>query len=134
MNVKYILSSLVVASMAFASCTDLDTAPEGSTITSDQKSDILEAKPERGEAGVRAIFSGMNVYAPNYEAFGKVARHNDFGFSSVLFFTDANSEDVSSATNGYNWAGNSLDFYDRTYTSYESQIVWNDHYQIICRL
>lgn len=131
MNVKYILSSLVVASMAFASCTDLDTAPEGSTITSDQKSDILEAKPERGEAGVRAIFSGMNVYAPNYEAFGKVARHNDFGFSSVLFFTDANSEDVSSATNGYNWAGNSLDFYDRTYTSYESQIVWNDHYQII---
>lgn len=131
MNVKYILSSLVVASLAVTSCTDLDTAPEGNTITSDQKSDILDAKPERGEAGVRAVFSGMNVYAPNYEAFGKVVRHNDFGYSSVLYFTDANTEDMSSANNGYNWAASSLDFSDRTYTGNECQIVWNDHYQII---
>ena len=131
MNIKYLLSSLAVATVSLTSCVDLDTAPEGSTITSDQKSEILEAKPERGAAGVRAIFSGMNVYEPNYEALGNSARHNDFGYSSVLYFTDANSEDVSAATNGYNWAGNSLDFYDRTYTSNESQIVWNDHYQII---
>ena len=128
---KYIFASLAVASTVFTACTDLDTAPEGSTITSDQKSEILASKPERGEAGVRAIFSGMNVYAPNYEAFGKVVRHNDFGYSSVLFFTDANTEDMSSGNNGYNWAGNSLDYNDRPYTSYESQIVWNDHYQII---
>ena len=128
---KYIFASLAVASMVFTACTDLDTAPEGNTITSDQKSEILEAKPERGEAGVRAIFSGMNVYAPNYEAFGKVARHNDFGYSSVLYLTDANTEDMSSGNNGYNWAGNSLAYNDRPYTSYESQIVWNDHYQII---
>ena len=119
MNIKYLLSSLAVATVSLTSCVDLDTAPEGSTITSDQKSEILEAKPERGAAGVRAIFSGMNVYEPNYEALGNSARHNDFGYSSVLYFTDANSEDVSAATNGYNWAGNSLDFYDRTYTSNE---------------
>lgn len=131
MNIKYILSSLVVASLAVTSCTDLDTAPEGSTITSDQKSDIINAMPERGLAGVRAIFSGMNVYAPNYDALGSVVRHNDFGFSSVLFFTDANTEDQSSGDNGYNWAGNSLTFSDRIYTGNECQIVWNDHYQII---
>ena len=101
---KYIFASLAVASMVFTACTDLDTAPEGNTITSDHKSEILEAKPERGEARVRAIFSGMNVYAPNYEAFGKVVRHNDFGYSSVLYFTDANTEDQSSGNNGYNWA------------------------------
>ncbi|MGM9778917.1 MAG: RagB/SusD family nutrient uptake outer membrane protein [Prevotella sp.] len=130
MNVKYILSSLVVASMAFASCTDLDTAPEGATITSEQKSEILAALPERGEAGVRGIFSGMTEYLPNYTAFGG-SRHNDFGFVSVLYLTDANSEDVSSSTSGYNWAGSSLVFSDRIYTSYESQIVWNDHYMII---
>lgn len=129
MNVKYILSSFAVAALTLASCTDLDTAPEGSTVTSDQKNDVINAMPERGEAGVRSIFSGMSVYMPNYDAIG--SRHNDFGFSSVMYFTDANSEDVSSSTSGYNWAGNSLDFSDRIYTSYESQIVWNDHYQII---
>ena len=130
MKVKYIFSSLAVASLSLTSCVDLDTAPEGSTVTSDQKSEILEAMPERGAAGVRAIFQGMNVYAPNYDALGSV-RHNDFGYSSVFFFTDANSADVSSSTNGYNWAGNSLQYTDRPYTSNECQIIWNDHYQII---
>lgn len=129
MKAKYIFAPLAAVAVALASCTDLDTAPEGSTLTSDQKSEIISAKPERGEAGVRAIFAGMNVYEPNYDAIG--GRHNDFGFSSVMFFTDANTEDVSAANNGYNWAGNDLDFSDRTYTSNESQIVWNDHYQII---
>lgn len=130
MNVKYILSSLVVASVAVTSCTDLDTAPEGATITSEQKSEILASLPERGEAGVRGIFSGMTEYLPNYTAFGG-SRHNDFGFTSVLYLTDANSEDVSSSTSGYNWAGSTLNFSSRIYTSYDCQIVWNDHYMII---
>ena len=131
MNVKYFMSSFVAAALALTSCTDLDTAPQGNTITSGQKSDVISSKPERGEAGVRAVFSGMNVYLPNYTALGKVTRHNDFGYGTVLMATDANSEDQSSANNGYNWAGNSLDYADRIYTSYESQMVWNDHYQII---
>ena len=46
-------------------------------------------------------------------------------------FTDANTEDVVSDPNGYNWNENSLDYSDRTYTSYESQMVWNDHYNAI---
>ena len=131
MKVRYIFSGLAVASLSLTSCVDLDTAPEGSTITSDQKSEILETMPERGAAGVRAIFQGMNVYAPNYDALGKVLRHNDFGYGSIFYFTDANSSDVSSSTNGYNWSGNSLLYTDRPYTTNESQIVWNDHYQII---
>lgn len=131
MKVNYILPSLAVAALAFASCEDLDTVPEGNTLTTEQKTEILAAKPERGEAGVRGIFAGYNVYAPNYDALGKTTRHNDFGFSSVMYFMDANLEDQSSANNGYNWAGNSLDFNDRVYTSNESQIVWNDHYSII---
>lgn len=130
MKINYILSSLAIASVAFVSCEDLDTLPQGNTLTTEQKGDIIAAKPERGEAGVRGIFAGMNVYMPNYTALG-ASRHNDFGFSSVMYFTDANLEDQSSANNGYNWAGNSLDYYDRVYTSNESQIVWNDHYSII---
>ena len=131
MNVKYLLSSFVLASVALTSCTDLDTAPEGNTVTSDQKNEIIGAKPERGEAGVRAIFSTLNQYCPNYVAMGKSTRHSDFGYGSVLYFTDANTEDQSAGNNGYNWSGNSLQLTDRNYTSYESQMVWNDHYQAI---
>ena len=108
MNVKYLLSSFVLASVALTSCTDLDTAPEGNTVTSDQKNEIIGAKPERGEAGVRAIFSTLNQYCPNYVAMGKSTRHSDFGYGSVLYFTDANTEDQSAGNNGYNWSGNSL--------------------------
>ena len=131
MNVKYLLSSFVIASVALTSCTDLDTAPEGNTITSNQKGEVINNKPERGEAGVRAVFSGMNTYCPNYTALGNSTRHNDFGYSSVLYFTDANTEDQIGANNGYNWSGNDIDYADRSYTSNESQIMWNDHYTII---
>lgn len=130
MKTKYIFAGLAAVMMVgVTSCDSLNTEPQGSTLTSEQKSEIVSALPERGAAGVRAIFSGMNVYEPNYDVLG--GRHNDFGFSSVLYFTDANTEDQSGANTGYNWSGNSADFYDRTYTSNECQIVWNDHYQII---
>ncbi len=131
MKVNYILYTLSIAAVAFASCEDLDTAPEGNTITYDQKKEIVAALPERGAAGVRSIFSGMSAYEPNYTALGNSARHNDFGFASVLYFIDANLEDQSSANTGYNWANNSVSFSDRVYTGNECQIVWNDHYSTI---
>ena len=72
MKIRYILSSVALASLSLTSCSDLDTAPEGNIITSDKKGEILEEMPERGLAGVRAIFQGLSAYAPNYEAFGKI--------------------------------------------------------------
>lgn len=131
MKIRYILPCVALASMSLTSCVDLDTAPEGNIITSDQKNNVIEDMPERGAAGVRSIFQGLSYYLPNYEALGKRERHNDFGYGSVLMFTDANSADVAGDDNGYNWAGNSLIYSDRTYTSMESQIVWNDHYKTI---
>ena len=128
MKLKYFLFA-ALAMPAFTACEDLDTAPEGAVLTEEQKSDVGIAKPERAEAGVRGIFSQFNVYMPNYDAIG--SRHNDFGYSSIMFFTDSNTEDVISGDNGYNWGGNSLTYDDRPYTSRESQIVWNDYYKII---
>ncbi|MBQ8657335.1 MAG: RagB/SusD family nutrient uptake outer membrane protein [Prevotella sp.] len=129
MKLKYLFIAATLALPVFTACEDLDTAPEGATLTEEQKGEVGEAKPERAEAGVRGIFSQFNVYMPNYDAIG--SRHNDFGYSSIMMFTDANTEDVVSDDNGYNWAGNSLTFDDRVYTSRESQIVWNDYYKII---
>lgn len=128
MKLKYLLA-IPTAMMALVACEDLDTAPEGNTLTEEQKQEITDATPERAEAGVRAIFAQFNVYMPNYNALG--SQHNDFGYSSIMLFTDANTEDMVSDNNGYNWASSSLLYSDRSYTSRESQIVWNDLYQIV---
>ena len=130
MKLRYFLFAAVAMMGTLTACEDLDTAPEGATLTTDQKAEIGEAMPQRAEAGVRGIFAQFNVYAPNYDAFGRV-RHNDFGYSSIMMFTDGNTEDVVSADNGYNWCGNDLTYDDRPYTSEESQMVWNDYYSII---
>ena len=84
--------------MAVVGCTDLDTVPEGSTITSEQKAEIVEADPSKSEAGVNAIFSTFSQYMPNSGAIG-ANRHNDFGYPSVMLFTDANGCNVVSQHN-----------------------------------
>lgn len=129
MKTKYIFASLIAASMCFTGCQDLDTLPEGSTVTSTQKEQVNANDPSKAAAGVTAIFAQFNQYMPNYNALG--SRHNDFGYPSVMLFTDANGMDLVSEDNGYNWTGSSLDFGDRTFTSNECQIVWNDMYSII---
>lgn len=111
------------------SCTDLDTAPEGSTITSKQKNEIYTLDPSKADAAVNAVFAQFSQYEPNSDAIG--ARHNDFGYPSIMFLTDAGGYDMVSSDVGYNWMGNALDYSDRDYTSREAQIVWNDLYTMI---
>lgn len=83
-----------ISSMALVGCEDLDTLPHGTTVSSDQKEDIAENKPERAEAGVTAIFAQFTQYGPNYTAFGSVLRHNDIGYPTIMMATDANGQDV----------------------------------------
>lgn len=130
MNIKYLLITITSLALLLTACNDLDTLPLGNDVTSKQKEETYALNPERAEAGVNAIFAQFNQYMPNETALG-AARHNDFGYPSIMLFTDANGYDVVSDDNGYNWTGNSLDFADRVYTSNESQIVWNNLYSMI---
>ena len=132
MKNKNLLSIVAFVSARFfiTSCNDLDTLPEGDKITTSQKEEVYDQLPERAEAGVNAIFAQFNQYAPNADTFG-ATRHNDFGYPSIMLFTDASGNDVVSEDNGYNWTGNSLDFTDRSVTSLETQIMWNDLYSMI---
>ena len=129
MKLKYLYSA-VLAMATLTACEDLDTAPAGDTLTEEMKSKIGEDLPERAEAGVRGIFSQFCTYMPNETALG-ASRHNDFGYASIMMFTDANTEDQVSGDNGYNWIGFDLTYEDRPYTSRECQILWNDYYSII---
>ena len=132
MKNKNLLSIVAFVSALFfiTSCNDLDTLPEGDKITTSQKEEVYDQLPERAEAGVNAIFAQFNQYAPNADTFG-ATRHNDFGYPSIMLFTDASGNDVVSEDNSYNWTGNSLDFTDRSVTSLETQIMWNDLYSMI---
>lgn len=131
MNRKYIFALLAFGMLAFMGCEDnLDTLPEGDTITSSQKEDVVGKDPSKAAASVNAVFAQFSQYMPNAGALG-ASRHNDFGYPSVMMFTDANGYDMVTEDNGYNWAGNNLEFSDRVYTSNESQILWNDMYAMI---
>ncbi len=130
MDRKYIILLLVSFFFATVGCEDLDTFPEGDTITTSQKEEVLENDPSKAVAGVNAIFAQFTQYMPNETALG-AERHNDFGYPSVMLFTDHNGYDLVSDDNGYNWNGNNLEYSDREYTSNEGQILWNDMYAII---
>lgn len=128
---KYIYAIIIAfAITTFVGCEKLDTLPEGDRLTSSQKEDVLSKDPSKAIAGVNAIFAQFNRYMPNATALG-ANRHNDFGYPSVMFFTDANGYDLVSAAVGYNWMGSSLAYTDRNSSSNECQIVWNDMYAII---
>lgn len=130
MKTKYIFASLLLSSLAFSGCEDMDTLPEGKIVTSNQKDEIAETNPERVEARVNAIYAQFSLMTPNKGALN-AERHNDFGYPSVMLFTDTNGNDVVSDDNGYNWTGYDLDYNDRSQTSLEGQMVWNDMYAII---
>lgn len=130
MKRKYIYALSALLYLGFTGCENLDTLPEGNTVTSSQKEQVASLDPKKAEAGVNAIFAQFNQYMPNATALG-AERHNDFGYPSIMIFTDANGIDMVSEDNGYNWVGNNLDYADRDKTSRESQIVWNDLYSMI---
>lgn len=129
---KRIYSLIFIAFLffTFTSCEDLDTFPEGNEITTQQKEEVVENDPEKAVAGVNAIFAQFSQYMPNSDALG-AERHNDFGYPANMLFMDHNGYDLVSDDNGYNWNGNNLDYSDRSYTSNEAQIIWNNLYAII---
>ena len=130
MRTKYFFASCLLSALAFTGCQEIDTYPEGNTITSDQKDEIAELDPTKVEAGINAIFSQFNQYMPNMGALG-AERHNDIGYPTIMLATDANGLDVVSDNNGYNWTGFDISFEDRIYTSNECQMIWNNLYGII---
>lgn len=129
-KIKYFIGLMAISLIFAVGCEDLDTAPDGDILTSAQKEDVLANQPSKAVAGVNAIFAQYSQLFPNA---GVLARnnHNDFGYPSIMLFTDVNGYDMTSDAGGYNWWAEQLDYSDRIYTSRASQIIWNDLYAII---
>jgi len=103
-----------VSSILIISCTDLNTAPEGGIITSDENQKVIEAIPGRIAAQVNGMFSCIST---QYFIFGKASsRDDDAGYPTVCLSQDLNGPDMAGDNSGYNWFTVSGDYSDRTET------------------
>ena len=102
---KYLFIT-ALAGMTLAGCADLDTAPKGNTITADQKAEVVAENPEMVSASVTGITSMFSIYE------NTSGNHNDFGYPSVMLFTDSRGIDLVGMDVGYNWFSYGLDLND----------------------
>ena len=126
-NFKYKFIASAFAALALASCNDLDTAPLGSTVTTDQKAEAVAANPERIKASIAAIPAG-------FYNFGKLTgegNHNDLYYPATMLFTDSRGMDLVSFDIGYNWFASSLCYTDVNYTNFVPFSIWTTAYKQI---
>lgn len=127
MKTRNILASLLILSAMMTACEqDFETRPEGSTVTSEIKGQVVAADPSKAEAGVNALYAQFNEYMGVTGS-----RHNDFGYPALMLIYDSDGYDFVSTVSGYNWFSGGLEYDHRIYTSYETSIVWETLYKII---
>ena len=110
---------------ALAGCTDLDTAPQGDTVTEAQKAELYRRVPERASAAVNGV---MSIFS-RLEATSK--GHLDFGYGSVLLGFDCRGTDVVCFTHGYNKFSSETLLDDNNVTARFPRMVWSNCYDQI---
>ena len=116
---------LAVASVLTVSCADLDTAPQGSTVTADQKAEVAANDPSKVSASVTGITTMFSVYEKSFSA------HHDFGHASMMLFLDSRGIDFVGFDIGYNWYASGLSLTDRSLNAYGSYYAWVNYYNQI---
>lgn len=123
---KYLL--IILASVITFGCEDLlNTAPEGGTITEQQKNDAVEKNPMLLAADIAAMNANMIAYMGVLgDGF-----HNDFGYAAACLYMDSNGADMTSANIGYNWFSTNASYADREYSGTRTLFMWNLFYKQI---
>ena len=128
---KYIkILSLVFGTFLVSSCIDeLNTYPEGGTITQDQKDEIGEKDPSKLDADLQGMYSGFTAA---WNTFGRSENiHFDFSYPAIVLMLETSGMDMPSKVTGYNWFSDDVTYQDRIYTSYQTQMIWKRFYQSI---
>ncbi|WP_418983963.1 RagB/SusD family nutrient uptake outer membrane protein [Alistipes sp.] len=125
MNLK--IASLFVVSTLLAAC-NVDTLPEGGTVTDQQKQEVIEMMPERIAADVAnlasTMFSQFSVGGTNYYWI-------DFGYPSVCIAYDYNGPDMVCVDNNYNWYNPACSYTDRDPNYIVPYIEWTFYYNYL---
>ncbi len=125
-NIKNIILVSALGGLSLASCNDLDTEILGSTITTEQKEQVIENDPAMIEASVTAITSLFSVY--NQMGSGN---HDDYGYPSQMLSMETRGQDVVSDDIGYNWYGFTLQLDDHSYDWRFTRQFWTVMYSQI---
>ena len=126
-NFKYKFVASAFAALAMVSCNDLDTAPMGSTVTTDQKTEAVASNPDRIKASIAAIPAGFY----NFGKLTSEGNHNDLYYAATMLFTDTRGMDLVSDDIGYNWFASSLDYSDLSWTNFVPYSIWTTAYKQI---
>lgn len=109
------------------SCSDLDTFPEGGTVTEDQKTEVVENLPGRLQADINALNKIFTEVLPNTYS---DPFHNDFSYPAVCLQSDANGADMVSDDSGYEWFSVGFDYSDRNANYAVPLFTWNFCYKL----
>ncbi|MDY5814420.1 MAG: RagB/SusD family nutrient uptake outer membrane protein [Bacteroides sp.] len=124
---KLLYALPTTALLLTASCTDLDTMPEGGMLTAGQKSQVQSVDPGKLEADIVALSSLLTKYGAISDWAGRT-NHFDFGFASTCLMLDMSGMDMRSEDTGYNWYNENLLFKDRDATGRVTYFMWNQFY------
>lgn len=129
MKAIYKLIAIAFGVLTVAACSDdLNTVPEGDTMTEEQKTEIYNQSPEKLEADVLALYSSMIELLAIEDWYGGQP-HFDFGYAAVMMIMDSWGQDMPSENSGYNWFNNAQKMTDRTQTSTFGYYIWNNLYK-----
>ncbi|MDE6651896.1 MAG: RagB/SusD family nutrient uptake outer membrane protein [Paramuribaculum sp.] len=122
---KYIL----IGALGFTAvaCNDLDTEPLGSTVTSEQKENVVARDPEMLSAGTNAVPTML-------KQFGNIlgtSSHMDFGYPAIMLGLDSRTADMPSLVLGYNWFSEQIEMSDINTTSRLTRMIWGTMYNQI---
>lgn len=119
--------SLLVVSALFAAC-NIDTLPEGGTVTDQQKQEVIEMNPERIAADVANLASTMFA---QFSVGGTQYYRNDFGYPSVCIAYDYNGPDMVGTDNNFNWYQPACDYTDRDPGYIVPYVEWTFYYNYL---
>lgn len=113
----------------FLACEDLNTAPDGYTVTTDQKKDASEADPALLEGDANGMFASIGAQFCVYGA--SSARDDDFGYPSDCLSEGLNSGDMVTPPSDYDWFSGSSTMNDRSYNYANPEARWRIYYNQI---
>lgn len=119
---------MLLAGVSMLASCEIDTAPEGATVTEQQKQEIVDMNPDRIAADVvnlaATVFMQFTVGGTNYYAI-------DFGLPSVSIANDYNGADMVCANNDYNWYMPACDYTDRDPNYIVPYVEWTFYYNYL---
>ena len=122
---KYIL--LLSATMVVVSC-DLDKFPEGSTVTQDQKNEVVELLPDRISSELNGLKTGLYSHTNLLTDYNN---HMDYGFPAACMIYETAGQDLLTLNDqtGYNKFISSQRLLDRNITSTFNAFLWKLYYK-----